>query len=82
MTHPTAMPHGDRREMEQAADVSVTPGQQICYWIVARKLEGCRGSTGFRIEERELADIIASPHSDRPRRQGRGDDSRPTFASA
>ena len=39
MTDPTAMPHGDRREIEQAADVSFTPAQQICYWAMAHRLD-------------------------------------------
>lgn len=82
MTDSTAMPHGDRREIEQAADVSVTPAQQICYWAMAHRLDACRGCTGFRIEELGLADIIASPHSGRARRLGRGDGSRLRFATA
>jgi hypothetical protein len=70
MTHPTAMPHGDRREIEQAADVSVTPAQQI-YWAMAHRLDACRGCTGFRIEELGLANLVSASDSGRSRPQGR-----------
>ena len=82
MADPTATPRGDPPESEQVADVTITPAQQICYWAMAHRLDACRGCTGFRIEELGLADIIASPHSGRARRLGRGDGSRLRFATA
>ena len=82
MTGLIALPHGDRHEIEQAADVSVKPAQQIRHWIVAHKLEACRGCNAFRIEELGLADLISSPDSDRSHRQGRTDGSGPWSASA
>jgi hypothetical protein len=77
----TALPHGDRREVEQTADVIVTPARHIRHWIMAYKLEGCRGCNGFRIEELGLAHLISSPDSDWSH-QGSTDGSGPSFASA
>jgi hypothetical protein len=82
MTEPTATAHGDRREIEHATDVTLTPDQHLRHWIVAHKLEGYRGCNGFRIEELGLAHLISSPESDRSHRQGKTDGSGPSFASA
>ena len=65
MTVPTATPHGDRREIEQIADLIVTPVQQVCQGIVVHKLDACRACTGFRIEELGLGELIPALRSTR-----------------
>ena len=81
MTDQTAIPDRDRPKIEQAI-TDHNPVQQVCHWIVAHKLEGYRGCNEFRVEELGLAHLIASPHSDRLRRQGKADRSGPWFVNA
>lgn len=64
MTDWTATPHGDRRGIEPAADVTVNnPVQRIRHWIVAHKLDACRVCIGFRIDELGLRDLASAPRS-------------------
>jgi hypothetical protein len=58
MTDATATSHGDRVQIAQIADLTVTPVQQVCDWIVAHKLDACRACTGFRIEELGLGELV------------------------
>ena len=57
----TATPHGDRPEIEQAADVTVNNSvPQICHWIMAHKLEAYRVCNGFRIDELGLGEPLSA----------------------
>jgi hypothetical protein len=64
MTDRTATRHGDRPQIEPAADVTDnSPVQQIRHWVMAHKLDACRVCTGFRVDElglRELASALRS----------------------
>lgn len=65
MTERTATPHGERPQIEQTTDITGTPIQQICHWIVAHKLEACRVCTGFRIDELGLTEVRSALRSRR-----------------
>jgi hypothetical protein len=65
MTDPTAMPHCDRSEIEQAADVTVTRARHMRDWIMAPKLDACRACNGFRIETLGLGELIPALRSTR-----------------
>jgi hypothetical protein len=82
MTDRTATHDCDRLNIEQAADFTPMPLQQICEWAIAHKLDAHRVCTGFRLDELGLADLVSAPDSGRSRTQCRGDGSRPTFAMA
>jgi excisionase family DNA binding protein len=70
-------------DIEQAADFAGVPVRVICRWIRMGKLEAYHlGGARVRIEEVELADLIASADSDRPPRQGKADRSGPWFVNA
>ena len=75
-------PHRDRPGIEAAASANIAHMQQMREWMMAHKLQAHRGCTGFRIAELGLADLIASPGSDRSPHPGRRDGSGPRFASA
>ena len=75
-------PHRDRPGIEAAASANIAHMQQMREWMMAHKLQAHRGCTGFRIDDLGLAELIASPGSDRSRAQGRTDESGPWFASA
>lgn len=83
MKNRVATRDGDRRAIEQVADVPHSIAvQHIRQWIMAHRLDACRVCTGFRIDELGLADLISSPYSERRQRQRRMDGSSPRFASA
>jgi len=69
MTDATAVPHRDRPQIEQLTDLTVTPVQQVCDWIVAHKLDACRACIAFRIEELGLGELVPALRS---RRDGLG----------
>ena len=82
MRNETGMPRGGRRAAEAATVIDHAAVQQIRHWMAAHKLQAHRGCTGFRIDDLGLAELIASPHSNRSPRPGRTDGSGPRFASA
>jgi hypothetical protein len=47
MTDATASLYRDRPQIEQLADLTVTPVQQVCDWIMAHRLDARRGCTRF-----------------------------------
>ena len=69
--------------IEQAADVSEKPVQEICRRVRIGRLKVYHlGGGRIRIDEAELADLISSRDSEPRQPQGRTDGSGPWFASA
>jgi hypothetical protein len=74
-------PYRDRPGIEAAASAYHAHMKQMREWMMAHKLQARRGCTGFRIDELGLAQLIASPGSDRSHRHGRTVGSGPRLAS-